>query len=182
MRVVFCVNRDDVALETRRVPRAVVAVLALIDSPLFLSFANDYSHTAGQTGCTHSALCVRSTGGSGCSLFRRRYGSMRLCPLNLGLFRRGLLFFRVDRQDVTAENKGICIFVVTMPTLMEFLGSMRHRVLLQFRRSVEAFPTNGTFVWIVLGVNRYDMAFQVTGIGTFVITVGTKVGLILFVR
>lgn len=54
-------------------------------------------------------------------------------------------------------------------------------MLLQFRRPVEAFTTDGTFVWIVLGVNRYDMAFQVTGVGTFVITVGTMVGLILLV-
>lgn len=83
---------------------------------------------------------------------------------------------------MTTENKGICIFVITVPTLMEFLGAMGYRVLLQFRWSVETFATDGTFVWIVLGVNRYDMAFQVAGIGTFVITVGTKVGLILFVR
>lgn len=107
---------------------------------------------------------------------------MRLCPLWLTLFRRGLLLLSVDRQDMATENKRVCNFEVAVPALVEFLGAMGYRVLLQFRRPVEAFTTDGTFVWIVLGVNRYDMAFQVTGVGTFVITVGTMVGLILLVR
>lgn len=47
VRIVFCVNGDHVPLEPRSVPGAVVAVLALVDSPFFLSFANDDSHTAG---------------------------------------------------------------------------------------------------------------------------------------
>lgn len=83
---------------------------------------------------------------------------------------------------MTTENEGIRVFVITVPTLMEFLGTVGHRVLLQLRWSVEAFAADGTFVWVVLGVNGYDMAFQVTGVGTLVITVGTEVGLILFVR
>lgn len=107
---------------------------------------------------------------------------MCLCPLDLALFRGGLLLFCVHRQDVTTENKRVCVFVIAMSALVEFLGAVRHRVLLQFRWSVEAFTTNGTFVWIVLGVYRYDMAFQVTGVGTFVITVGTMVGLVLLMR
>ena len=47
VRIVFCVNGNHVSLETRSIPSAVVAVLALVDSPFFLSFANNYSHTAG---------------------------------------------------------------------------------------------------------------------------------------
>lgn len=47
VRVVFCVNGNDVSLEPRSVSGAVVTVLALVNSPLFLSFANNYSHTAG---------------------------------------------------------------------------------------------------------------------------------------
>ena len=80
---------------------------------------------------------------------------------------------------MATENKRVCNFKVAVSALMEFLGAVRYRMLLQFRRPVEAFPTDSAFVWIVLGVNRYDMAFQVTGVGTFVITVGTMVGLIL---
>lgn len=91
------------------------------------------------------------------------------------------MLLRVNRQDMSTENKRVCNFKVAVPALVEFLGAMRHGVLLQFRRPMEAFSTDGTFVWIVLGVNRYDMAFQVTGVGTFVITVGTMVGLILLV-
>lgn len=83
---------------------------------------------------------------------------------------------------MATENKRVCNFEVAVAALMKLLGPVRHRVLLQFRRSVEAFTTDGTFVWIVLGVNGYDMAFQVTRVGTFVITVGTMVGLILLVR
>lgn len=80
---------------------------------------------------------------------------------------------------MATENKRVCNFKVAVPALMEFLGAMGYRVLLQFRWPVEAFFTDSTFVWIVLGVNRYDMAFQVAGVGTFVVTVGTMVGLIL---
>lgn len=47
VRVVFRVNGDHVALEPRSVPGAVVAVLALVDSPFFLSFADNDSHAAG---------------------------------------------------------------------------------------------------------------------------------------
>lgn len=47
VRVVFRVNGNHVSLETRSVPGAVVTVLALVDSPFFLSFANNYSHAAG---------------------------------------------------------------------------------------------------------------------------------------
>lgn len=47
VRIVFCVNGNHVSLETRSVPGAVVTVLALVNSPFFLSFANNYSHTAG---------------------------------------------------------------------------------------------------------------------------------------
>lgn len=91
------------------------------------------------------------------------------------------MLFCMDRQDMTTENKRVCNFKVAVTALMEFLGAVGYRVLLQFRRPMEAFTTDGTFVWVVLGVNRYDMAFQVTGVGTFVITVGTMVGLILLV-
>lgn len=45
--VVFRVNGDDVSLEAGSVSSAVVAVLALVNSPLFLSFANDYGDAAG---------------------------------------------------------------------------------------------------------------------------------------
>lgn len=83
---------------------------------------------------------------------------------------------------MATENKGVCNFKVAVPALMEFLGAVGHRVLLEFRRPVEAFPTDSAFVRIVLSMNRYDMAFQVTGVGTFVITVGTMVGFILLVR
>lgn len=83
---------------------------------------------------------------------------------------------------MTTENKRVCNFIVAVPALMEFLSAVGYRVLLQFRWPVEAFTTNGTFVWIVLGVNGYDMAFQVAGVGTFMITVGTMVGLIFLVR
>lgn len=47
VRVVLCVNGNHVALETRRVAGTVVAVLALVNPPFFLSFANNYSHAAG---------------------------------------------------------------------------------------------------------------------------------------
>lgn len=83
---------------------------------------------------------------------------------------------------MATENKRVCYFKVAVPALMEFLGAMGYRVLLEFRRPVEAFSTDGTFVWIVLGVNGYDMALQVAGVRTFVITVGTVVGFILLVR
>lgn len=45
--IVFRVNRNHVSLKTRSVPGAVVAVLALVDPPFFLSFANNDSHAAG---------------------------------------------------------------------------------------------------------------------------------------
>lgn len=45
--VVLCVNGDHVPLKPRSVPGAVVAVLALVNSFLFLSFADNNSHTAG---------------------------------------------------------------------------------------------------------------------------------------
>lgn len=83
---------------------------------------------------------------------------------------------------MATENKGVCNFKVAVPALMELLGAMGYRVLLEFRRPMEAFPTDSTFVWIVFSVNRNDMALQVTGIGTFVVTVGTMVGLILLMR
>lgn len=47
VRIVFRVNGNHMSLETRGVPGAVVTVLALVNSPFFLSFANNYSHTAG---------------------------------------------------------------------------------------------------------------------------------------
>lgn len=83
---------------------------------------------------------------------------------------------------MATENKGVCDFKVAVPALMDFLSTVGYRVLLQFRWPVEAFPTNGAFVGIVLGMNRYDVTLQVTGVGTFVITVGTMMGLILLMR
>lgn len=47
VRIVFRVNGNHVSLETRSIPGAVVAVLALVDSPFFLSFTDNYRHTAG---------------------------------------------------------------------------------------------------------------------------------------
>lgn len=82
---------------------------------------------------------------------------------------------------MAAEDEGVCDFEVAVPALVEFLSAVRHRVLLELRWPVEALSADRTFVWIVLGVNRYDMAFQVTGVRAFVITVGTMVGLILLV-
>lgn len=82
---------------------------------------------------------------------------------------------------MAAENEGVCNFEVAVSALVEFLGAVRHGVLLQFRWPVEALSAHRTFMWIVLCVNRYDMAFQVTGVRAFVITVGTMVGLILLV-
>lgn len=106
---------------------------------------------------------------------------MRFCPLTFTLFRRGLLLLGVDGQDMATENKRVCVFKVAVSALVEFLGAVGDRVLLEFRRPVEAFATDGTLVWIVLGVNRYNMAFQVTGVGALVVTVGTMVGLVLLV-
>lgn len=130
VRIVFCVNGNHVALETRSVPGAVVAVLALVNSPFFLSFANNYSHTAGQAGCADSAGWARAAGPTRRRLFRRHNRSVCLCPLSLTLFRRGLLLLCVDRQDMTTENKGVCNFEVAVPALMEFLGAVGDRVLL----------------------------------------------------
>lgn len=191
VRVVFSVNGNHVPLEPRRVPGAVVAVLTLVYSPLFVSLADDHGHTAGQAGRAHPAGRAGSGGGGGGScgagrarrgLLGRRGGSVRLCPLWLTLLGRGLWLLCVDRQDMATENKRVGNFEVAVAALVEFLGAVGHRVLLQLGRPVEAFTTDGTFVWVVLGVNGDDMALQVTGVGALVVTVGTKVGLILLVR
>lgn len=64
---------------------------------------------------------------------------------------------------------------------MQFLDTMRRRVLFEFRRPVEAFPTYGTFMGVILSVHRYDVALQVAGVRTLVVTVSTLVGLSLLV-
>jgi hypothetical protein len=83
---------------------------------------------------------------------------------------------------MATEHKGVRDLEVAVSALVQFLGTVRRRVLLQFRWPVEAFIADGTFVGVVLGVHRYDVALQVTGVGALVFTVGTQVGFGLLVR
>lgn len=51
-------------------------------------------------------------------------------------------------------------------------------MLLELRGPVKALFTHFTLVWEVLGVNRNNVPFQVTGVGALVVTVWTLVSFV----
>lgn len=65
-----------------------------------------------------------------------------------------------------------------MSTLVHFVAFVRLSMFLQFRGPVEAFLAYVTLMREVLGVNRDNMSFKVTGVSALVLTVWTLVGLV----
>lgn len=81
-------------------------------------------------------------------------------------------------QDMATQGEGVGSVEVTMPALMHLVALVRLRVFLQLRGPVETFLTHVTLMGKVLGVNRDNVSFQVTGVGALVLTVWTLVGLV----
>lgn len=81
-------------------------------------------------------------------------------------------------QDMATQGEGVRSIEVTMPALMHLVAFVCLRMFLQLRGPVKAFFTHVTLMGEVLGVNRDNVSFQVTGVGTLVLTVWALMGLV----
>lgn len=84
--------------------------------------------------------------------------------------------FRVDRQDVAAQDERVGGLEVAVAAVMDLLALVRLAVFLEFGGAVEAFVAHVALVGELLGVDGNDVAFQVAGVGALVVAVGALVG------
>lgn len=84
----------------------------------------------------------------------------------------------VQGQDMTTQGERVGSVKVAVPTLMHLVAFMCLGVLLQLRWPVKAFLAHVTLMGEVLGVNRNNVSFKVTGVGALMLTVWTLVGLV----
>lgn len=81
-------------------------------------------------------------------------------------------------QNMATQGEGVRSVEVTMPALVHLVALVRLRMFLQLRGPVKAFLTHIALVGEVLGVNRDNVSFQVTGVGALVLTVWALMGLV----
>lgn len=81
-------------------------------------------------------------------------------------------------QDMATQSEGVGSVEVTMTALVHLVALVCLCVFFQLRRPVKAFLTHITLMGEVLGVNRDDVSFQVTGVCALVLTVWTLMGLV----
>lgn len=79
---------------------------------------------------------------------------------------------------MATQSEGVGSIEVTMSALVHLVSLVCLCMFLQLRGPVKAFLTDVTLMGKVLGVNRDNVSFQVTGVSALVLTMWALVGLV----